>query len=80
MARKITNKLLEMVEEGVLDPMDLITACLKYMSETEVADMAAVNEFIPEEEDDQEDLVDLYEQSVGDDDDDEEEEEDEDED
>jgi len=48
--RKITNKLLEMVEEGVLDPQALAEACLQYMSEHDVADMAHVNELIFEEE------------------------------
>jgi len=52
--RKITNKLLEMVEEGVLAPQTLAEACLLYMSEDDVADMAHVNEFIFEEDDDEE--------------------------
>ena len=50
MTRKITNLLLEMVEEGILDKDTLITACLKYMSEDDVADMAHCNDFIVEEE------------------------------
>lgn len=45
MTRRATNKILEMVEEGVLDRDLVILACLKYMSEDEVADMAFVNEF-----------------------------------
>lgn len=45
MTRRATNKILEMVEEGVLDKDMVILACLKYMSEDEVADMAFVNEF-----------------------------------
>jgi len=49
--RRITNKLLEMVEEGILDPQAVLEACLKYMSESDVADMAHVNELIFEEED-----------------------------
>ena len=49
--RRITNQLLEMIEEGALDPQTLAEACLKYMSESDVADMAHVNEFIVEEED-----------------------------
>jgi len=51
--RKITNKLLEMVEEGVLDPQALAEACLLYMSESDVADMAHINELIFEEEDEE---------------------------
>lgn len=46
MTRKVTNQLIEMVEEGLLDSHTLIVACLKYMSEAEVADMAHINEFI----------------------------------
>jgi hypothetical protein len=55
--REITNKILEAVEEGRLDKDTVITACLKYMSEYEVADMAHANEFLL---DDDEDEVDTY--------------------
>jgi len=48
MTREATNKILEMVEEGVLDKDNVILACLKYMSEDEVADMAHINEFFNE--------------------------------
>ena len=50
MAREATTRVLEMVEEGVLDRDTVIMACLKYMSEDDVADMAHANEFFPEEE------------------------------
>ena len=43
--RKVTNQILEMVEDGVLDKDTVIMACLKYMSEDEVADMARANGF-----------------------------------
>ncbi len=43
--RQATNRVLEMVEEGVLDKDTVIMACLKYMSEDDVADMAHSNEF-----------------------------------
>lgn len=43
--RYATNKILKMVEEGVLDKDTVIMACLKYMSEAEVVDMAEMNEF-----------------------------------
>ena len=49
--RKVTNQILEMVEDGVLDKDAVIMACLKYMSEDEVADMAHANEFFFTEED-----------------------------
>ena len=48
MTREATNKILGMVEEGVLDKDNVILACLKYMSEDEVADMAHINEFFNE--------------------------------
>lgn len=48
--RQATNKLLEMIEEGLLDKDNVIMACVKYMSEDDVADMCHANEFFPEEE------------------------------
>jgi len=50
MSRKATSKLLEMIECGILDKDQVILACLNYMSEDDVADMAHCNEFIEEEE------------------------------
>jgi hypothetical protein len=50
MTRKATNKILEMVEEGVLNKDAVILACVNYMSEDDVADMAHCNGFIEEEE------------------------------
>lgn len=55
MAREITNKLLEMVDSEILDRDILIAACLKYMSEDEVHDMAELNEFLVHAEMDVED-------------------------
>lgn len=55
MAREITNKLLEMVDSEILDRDILIAACLKYMSEDEVHDMAELNEFLEHAEMDIED-------------------------
>ena len=46
MTRKVTNQILEMVQEGIIDKDALIMACLKYMSENEVADMAHANDFL----------------------------------
>ena len=51
--RKVTNQLLELIEEGVLDPQAVVEACLSYMSEADVADMARSNELILEEEEDE---------------------------
>ncbi len=55
MARKFTNQLLEMIEEGILDKDTVILACLNYMSESEVQDMAECNEFLSTEDEDSED-------------------------
>jgi hypothetical protein len=53
MSRETTNKLLEMIDEGMLDARVLALACLKYMSEDDVKDMAHANEFLEEEEEDE---------------------------
>jgi len=54
MTREYTNKLLEMVEEGILDRDNVIMACVKYMSEDDVKDMMESNEFIQDEEETEE--------------------------
>jgi hypothetical protein len=43
--REVTNKLLELAEEGVYNKDTILLACLQYMSEDDVADMARANEF-----------------------------------
>jgi len=43
-----------MIEDGVLNKDQVILACLLYMSEDDVADMAHHNEFLCEEEPDDE--------------------------
>ena len=53
--RQATDKILEMVEEGILDKDMVIMSCLKYMSEDDVADMAHCNEFFLNEDDEEED-------------------------
>jgi hypothetical protein len=53
--REATNRILELVEEGLLDRDTVIMACLKYMSEDEVRDMAESNEFFLDEDEDEED-------------------------
>jgi hypothetical protein len=54
MTREYTNKLLEMVEEGILDRDNVILACVQYMSEDDVKDMMECNEFINEEDEETE--------------------------
>jgi hypothetical protein len=50
MTREFTNRILEEIDEGILDKDTVIMACLKYMSEDEVRDMAESNDFFYEEE------------------------------
>jgi hypothetical protein len=52
--RKYTAMLLDMVEEGVLDKDNVILACVKYMSESDVEDMMRANEMIIDDEDSEE--------------------------
>jgi len=54
MTREVTNKLLEAMDDGVLSPRDLAEAALQYMSEDEVADLARINEFMTDLEDEEE--------------------------
>ena len=53
MTREVTNRILEEIEEGILDPREVVMAALKYMSEDDVADMAHINEFFYDEEEDE---------------------------
>lgn len=56
MARDFTNKLLEDIDNGILDRDTVIMACVKYMSEDDVQDMMECNEFVDiEDEEDYED-------------------------
>jgi len=50
MTRLYTERLLDMIDEGVLDRDTVIMACVKYMSEDEVRDMMVHNEFLFEVE------------------------------
>ena len=58
MTRQVTEQILKDIEMGILDKDAVIMACLKYMREDEVADMAHINEFIPEEDHEEEPDVD----------------------
>lgn len=50
MSREYTNKLHEMLEEGLLTHESVADAYLKYMSKDDVADMMLCNEFIDDYE------------------------------
>jgi len=52
-ARQYTNKLLEMIENGLLDKDQVILACVKYMSEDDVEDMMHHNEMLIDEEEEE---------------------------
>ena len=49
MIREATNKVLEMVDEGLLNPKDVLMMALKWMSEDEVKEMCKANEIDLEE-------------------------------
>lgn len=53
-SRKATNRLLELVNDGEMDPMMALQMCLDWMSEAEVADMMDSNDLL-ETDDDMED-------------------------
>ena len=48
--RKYTNMVLEMMDEGVMDPKAIAEMCLQYMSESDVEDMCRCNDILPEDE------------------------------
>ena len=55
MAREATNKLLQMIDDGLVSQDYVLTAALKYMSEDDVRDMCHANEielWLDEDEDD----------------------------
>ena len=52
--RHYTNKILEALDEGGLDRDTVIMAALSYMSEDEVKDMAHVNAFFEDEDEEDE--------------------------
>ena len=42
--RKVTNRLVELMDEGMLSPEQLALMCLGYMSEDDVSDMMRQND------------------------------------
>ena len=54
--RQATCRILELIEDGILDRDMVINSCLKYMSESDVQDMAHCNDFgLDDDDDDEED-------------------------
>lgn len=47
-SRETTNKILEMIDESILNPREVVLMCLKWMSEDEVAEMAKAYELFEE--------------------------------
>ena len=64
--RKTTNKILELMDEEVMDPRQVADAALSYMSESEVHDMARANDWLygMGEEDDFEESIEMIDESV----------------
>jgi hypothetical protein len=50
MPRQQTNYLLDLIDSGLLDPREVVTMALKYMSEDEVADMMRINDVLVEDD------------------------------
>jgi hypothetical protein len=50
--RTQTNRLLEMMDEGVISAQAIAEMALSYMSEDDVADMMRANDILEEDEDD----------------------------
>ena len=55
-SRQYTRKLLEMMDEGLLDPHWTLLACVNYMSEDDVQDMMRANDMLLEEDEDESDV------------------------
>jgi hypothetical protein len=55
MTRHFTNRLLEMIDDGLLDPMMVVTMATAWMSEDDVREMMEANELLGYAEEDEED-------------------------
>lgn len=53
-SRRVTNQLLDLVDEGVVDRDSLIRDLLGWMSEEDVAEFARRNDYIIDDEDENE--------------------------
>lgn len=52
-SRQNTNKLLELIDEGLLDPTEVLSAALNWHSDCDVGEMAIANEFFIDEEEEE---------------------------
>ena len=53
--RETTTRLIELCQQGVLDPMSVLESALQCMSEDDVSDMAYSEGFLNEEDEEEED-------------------------
>jgi len=53
MVREYTNKLIDMIDNGLVSEEFVITCCLKYMSEDDVKDMMECNELLEDDNEDE---------------------------
>jgi len=63
MARKNTNYLLELIDSGLINPLDVVTMALQYMSEDEVTDMMRCNDILVEDDEEFGDYYDSVDES-----------------
>lgn len=59
--RPATNRLIDMMDEGVIDARAVADMCLSWLSEHDVAEMMKANDLV-EQDEDEEDEEDCYEQ------------------
>ena len=51
---QVTDKLWADIDDGLIDPFNFISACLNWMSEDDVREMAEENGFLEEEDEEEE--------------------------
>ena len=51
--RDATNKLLDLIKDGMITNEQVVEACMKYMSEDDVAGMCHANEFFAQDDEDE---------------------------
>jgi hypothetical protein len=57
-ARKATRRVMDMMDQGVLDPRTIADLCLRFMSEDEVAQFAHANQLFEDDDDEAEEDAD----------------------
>ena len=60
--REYTNRLFEMLEDGMISYQKVVEMALAYMSESEVHDMMEKNELLIEEDEDDHELISYYDE------------------